>query len=233
MAENGKLGSTILIVDDEQDLSRVLKKSFESKGLRVYSARDGESGLALARKHAPDLVVLDVILPSMDGMEFCRVLRQETAVPILFLTARKSEMDKVLGLKLGGDDYLTKPFAMEELLARIEALLRRTAPKAAKAARAFKRLGELEIDVDRHELRVRGKSVELTPKEFDLLRLLVDADGKVLSRSDLARRLWGSDGDAIGKRTVDQHVARLRRKLGTERRRILTVTNSGYRVRYD
>jgi DNA-binding response OmpR family regulator len=233
MAENGKAGSTILIVDDEQDLSRLLKKSFESKGLRVYSARDGESGLALARKHSPDLVVLDVILPSMDGMEFCRVLRQETAVPILFLTARKSEMDKVLGLKLGGDDYLTKPFAMEELLARIEALLRRTAPKAARAVRALKRLGELEIDVDRHELRVRGKAVELTPKEFDLLRLLVDADGKVLSRSELARRLWGSDGEAIGKRTVDQHVARLRRKLGAERRRILTVTNSGYRVRYD
>jgi two-component system alkaline phosphatase synthesis response regulator PhoP len=159
MAENGKDGSTILIVDDEQDLARVLKKSFESKGLRVYSARDGESGLALARKHSPDLVVLDVILPSMDGMEFCRVLRQETEVPILFLTARKSEMDKVLGLKLGGDDYLTKPFAMEELLARIEALLRRTAPKAARAIRALKRLGELEIDVDRHELRVRGKTV--------------------------------------------------------------------------
>jgi len=223
----------ILVVEDEKDLVRLIKYNFEREGYEVISAADGKSGLDSARRKKPDIILLDVMLPKMDGFEFCRLLRQESKCPVLFLTAKKSEVDRILGLKLGADDYVTKPFSVGELLARVEAILRRSCGQADSSGGSI-RVGDLDVDLDRHEVRVKDKAVELTPKEFDFLKLLLESDGKVLSRDLLMERIWGYDKSMeIDTRTVDQHIARLRRKLKSEGERILTVTNSGYRIRRD
>lgn len=229
------MGNKLLVVEDEKDLVRLIKYNFEKEGHKVVAAHDGESGLALARKEKPDLIILDIMLPKMDGLEFCRTIRGESQVPILFLTAKKSEVDRILGLKLGADDYVTKPFSVGELIARVEAVLRRSGAAAAKEpVAAVLRAGELEVDSERHEVRVKGKPATLTPKEFEFLRLLFRADGKVLSRDILLERIWGYDKSIeIDTRTVDQHIARLRKKLKSEGSRILTVTNAGYRIKLD
>lgn len=222
--------ATILVVEDERDLRYILSANIKGEGYRVVAAADAESALVLTRKQRPDLIVLDVQLPKMDGFELLRILRQEAQVPVIFLTAKKSEVDRVLGLKLGADDYVTKPFSTEELLARIKAILRRTAPKP-EALRGL-RVGGLEVDFDRHEVRVQGKLRRLAPREFQLLTMLIEAKGKVLSRDQLLEAIWGYDESMeINTRTVDQHVARLRRKLLTEKDRIETVTNAGYKIR--
>jgi len=218
----------VLIVEDEPDLLKLLQVTFEKQGYAVFASREPVPGLALARQEKPDLIILDIMMPQMDGLEFCRIIRQETTVPILFLTAKTSEVDRILGLKIGGDDYLTKPFSMGELIARVEALFRR-ASQGKKDPWKGRKPG-LEVDLERREVRVKGKPKRLTPREFDLLRLLVEADGKVLSRETILDTLWGSDHVAeISTRTVDQHVARLRRKLKPEGHRIVTVTKSGYK----
>jgi DNA-binding response OmpR family regulator len=223
----------ILVVEDEKDLVRLIKYNFEREGYEVISAADGKSGLDSARRKKPDIILLDVMLPKMDGFEFCRLLRQESKCPVLFLTAKKSEVDRILGLKLGADDYVTKPFSVGELLARVEAILRRSCGQSDSSGGSI-RVGDLDVDLDRHEVRVKDKAVELTPKEFDFLKLLLESDGKVLSRDLLMERIWGYDKSMeIDTRTVDQHIARLRRKLKSEGERILTVTNSGYRIRRD
>jgi two-component system, OmpR family, alkaline phosphatase synthesis response regulator PhoP len=222
----------ILVVEDESDLVFLLKSNLRREGYQVVSARTAESGLALARKHKPDLIVLDVMLPKMDGFELIKVLRRETTVPVLFLTARKSEIDRVLGLKLGADDYVTKPFSVQELAARIHAILHRARAKDEENGNGVARFGQLEVDFDRHEVRVNGKFRELAPREFQLLKLLIDAKGKVLSRDHLLECIWGVDkGMEVSTRTVDQHIARLRRKLLGERERIVTVTNFGYQIK--
>ncbi|OIO06036.1 MAG: DNA-binding response regulator [Elusimicrobia bacterium CG1_02_63_36] len=228
-------GHKILVVEDEKDIVRLIKYNFEKDGHKVVAAHDGESGLALARKEKPDLIILDIMLPKMDGLEFCRTFRQESQVPILFLTAKKSEVDRILGLKLGADDYVTKPFSVGELIARVEAVLRRAGSAAVKEpVAAVLRAGELEVDAERHEVRIKGRPTTLTPKEFEFLRLLFRADGKVLSRDTLLERIWGYDKSMdIDTRTVDQHIARLRKKLRSEGQRILTVTNAGYRIKLD
>lgn len=215
-------------MDDEKDLVRLLKVNLVRAGFRVISASTAEAGLKLLRKSAPDLLVLDIMLPGMDGLELLRLTRLESEVPVILLSAKGGEIDRVLGLKLGADDYVVKPFSVGELLARISARLRsRRKPPAGKVAAA----GPLRVDFARHEVKVNGKTVRLATKEFQLLKLLLEADGKVLAREQLLELIWGHEaGLELETRTVDQHVARLRRKLGAGGAVIVTVPNFGYKL---
>ena len=220
----------ILLVEDEKDIAFVLSALLRKEGFEVRNAKNGAVGLALARKHKPDLVISDIRMPKMNGHEMIRQLRGESSVPVLFLTARRDEADRVRGFMLGADDYLTKPFSMAELVCRVRALLRRSRRAATPPARAH--AGGLEIDFERHEVRVNGKLKHLAPREFQLLKLLLQGQGKVLSREGLLKEIWGYDeGLGISTRTVDQHVARLRRTLASEKQRIITVKNFGYRFK--
>jgi DNA-binding response OmpR family regulator len=170
------------------------------------------------------------MIPKLDGFELVKIVRRESRAPVLMLTARKDEMDRVLGLELGADDYVTKPFSVRELLARVKALLRRAGP--AEAAASVLRSGGIEMDVERYEVRVRGKDVALTTKEFEFLKILLQAGGRALSRDQILEKVWGYDRSMeIDTRTVDQHVARLREKLGGEAARVATVKNVGYRIK--
>ena len=227
------LKEKILVVEDEKDLVRLIRYNLEKEKFRVVSANDAETGLAIARKQKPDLIILDIMLPKMDGLDFLRALRKESQVPVVLLTAKRSELDRILGLKLGADDYVVKPFSVGELPARVEALLRRTAAAVGPDGdRKPVTVGGIEVDFERHEIKVRGKRTDLTPKEFDLLKLLIEANGKVLSRDQLLERIWGHGKDMeIDTRTVDQHIARLRHKLRSESQRISTVTNFGYQIK--
>lgn len=226
------MAGKILLVEDEKALSRLVRYNLEKEGHRVLAAEDGASGLELARREKPDLVILDVMLPKKDGLEVCRALRAESKVPILFLTAKKSEVDRVLGLRLGADDYVTKPFSVAELCARVEALLRRAGTRGAPTEPGVRGAGGLVVDVERHEVSVRGRPVSVTPREFTFLKLLLEADGRVLTRDSILETVWGVDRSVeIDTRTVDQHIARLRRKLGPEGSRIVTVINSGYKLK--
>jgi DNA-binding response OmpR family regulator len=222
----------ILIVEDEADLVKLLRHGLEKEKFRVTSAKDAETGLKMVRKEKPDLILLDVMLPKMDGLEFLRTIRSEVDVPILLLTAKRSEMDRILGLKLGADDYIVKPFSLAELQARIAAHLRRHSATVGDGNRKSVSVGEVAIDFERHETTVKGQVVYLAPKEFAILKLLIEANGKVLSREQLLRLIWGHDEDVeIDTRTVDQHIARLRRKLGSASDRISTVPNFGYQFK--
>ena len=237
--------ATILIVEDERDLSALLRRHLEDEGHQVEQAFDGQQALAAARAQPPDLVVLDWMLPRMDGLEVCRRLRAESVVPILMLTARAEEMDRVVGLEVGADDYLTKPFSVRELLARVRALLRRveldhsaeTTPSGSRAheplpamppAQPALRAGPLRVDLSERSVTLDGSPLELTPKEFDLLALLVRNPGRAFSREYLVETVWGYDATG-SDRTVDTHVLRLRRKLGAVGERIETVWGIGYR----
>jgi DNA-binding response OmpR family regulator len=218
----------MLIVEDEPDISFVLRANFMKDGYDVVTARSAEHGLKLAHRRDPAVLLLDIMLPKMSGLEMLRELRQFSLSPVLFLTAKKDEVDRILGLKLGATDYVTKPFSLEELRLRVKNLLRRRTRPLASAGTV--RVGGVEIDFERHEISVNGRAVSLTPREFSLLRALVDADGSVLSREQLI-----SDADDRSlepdPRVVDQNVARLRRKLGPERRLIATVSKHGYQMR--
>ncbi len=220
----------VLVVEDDKDIVRLLKYNLEKEGYRFSSAGDGEKGLAAVRKDRPDLLILDVMVPKMDGFELLKIVRREFPMPVLMLTARKEEVDRVLGLELGADDYLTKPFGVRELLARIKALLRRTA--TAQSPATILRCGGIELDAERYEVKVRGKDVSLTSKEFEFLKILLQAGGRALSRDQLLEKVWGYDRSMdIDTRTIDQHVARLREKLGPESARVATVKNVGYRIK--
>ena len=227
-----KTKEKILIVEDEKDLVKLIRYNLEKEKFRVTTARDAETGLKLARKSKPDLILLDIMLPKMDGLEFLRTIRPEVQIPIILLSAKRSEMDRILGLKLGADDYMVKPFSVGELQARIAGLLRRHANGGTgAAAKKSVAIGGIEIDFERHEILVRGKMAHLAPKEFAILKLLIEANGKVLSRDQLLQMIWGHDEDMeIDTRTVDQHIARLRRKLQPESERITTVPNFGYQI---
>jgi len=222
----------ILIVEDEKDLVKILKYNLEKEGYRVAVSTDGEAGLAAFRKEKPGLVILDNMLPKLDGFEFCKIVRQESKVPIIMLTAKTEEVDRILGLELGADDYVTKPYSVREVLARVKAILRRVSDSEGEMS--FVRAGELEVDLERYVVKVKGEQVQLSSKEFEFLKCLLGAKGRVLSRDQLLERVWGYDnGMQIDTRTVDQHIARLREKLGIESPRIVTVKNVGYRIKID
>lgn len=227
----------LLVVEDDLILLETLEYNLTAEGYRVLTATDGLEALEVARKELPDLVVLDVMLPGLDGFEVCRVLRRETAVPILMLTARVSETDRVVGLEVGADDYLTKPFSMREFLARVKALLRRVrldreALSEQSTLLPADRLvfDDLTVDLDRHEAFLKGVSLHLKPKEYELLLFLARHKGMALSRDLILERVWGWDYGG-GTRTVDVHIRWLREKIEptpAEPRRICTVRSVGY-----
>ena len=219
----------ILVVDDEPTIRESVAYALVREGFEVSSAEDGETGLRLALAEQFDAVVLDVMLPGLSGTEVCRRLRAESTVPILMLTARTAEVDRVVGLELGADDYVAKPFAMRELVARVRAQLRRRELDRGEGG-AHRTVGGIEIDFRRHEVRVDGARVELTPTEFKLVALLSSDPGRAWPRRDLMRHLWESEhvGD---ERAVDAHVVNLRRKLEadpSDPRRLVTVRGVGY-----
>ncbi len=233
----------VLVVEDEPALVDTLEYNLLKQGYEVVIAMDGAKALDMARRERPDVVVLDIMLPVMDGFEVCRILRQETNVPILMLTARTDEVDEIVGLEVGADDYLSKPFSMRELMARVKALLRRVrlAREEANEQAAEKRdaalrqetlvFGDLTIDLNRREVSCKGQAQHLKPKEFDLLVFLARNRGIVLSRDLVLERVWGWDYDG-GSRTVDVHVRWLREKIEQDPSRpvrIVTVRGVGYR----
>jgi two-component system response regulator VicR len=227
-----RMNEKILLVEDEKTLAKALKFNLEKEGFRVEVAFDGEEALNAMSGEEPDLVILDLMLPKIDGYEVCRSIRRSSDVPIIMLTARDEDIDKILGLELGADDYMTKPFNTRELLARIKAILRRTVQQAA-AARSFIKVGDLQIDVIKHKVTVKGREVALTSREYNLLSLLASNPGKVYSREELLEEIWGDDysGDV---RTVDVHIRHLREKIEefpAEPNIILTVWGAGYKFR--
>lgn len=222
----------VLVIEDEKDIARLLKYNLEKEGYAVLSASDGEAGLSLARSEKPDFIILDLMLPKLDGMQVCRAVRAEMQVPILMLTAKKEEIDRIVGLELGADDYVTKPFSVRELLARIKSILRRTQPGERNSG-AFT-IGTLSVDFARYTVQIKGKPVALSSKEFEFLKILIQAKGKALTRDQLLEQVWGHDPSLeIDTRTIDQHIARLRDKLGPESKRVITVKNVGYRFDTD
>ncbi len=202
------MARTILVVDDEPTLRETLAEALDADGFRVITAADGREALVQFREHRPELVVLDLMLPELSGIEVCRVIRQESDVPILMLTAKSSEVDKIVGLELGADDYVTKPFSLRELSARIRALLRRSEQVASESL-ATVTVGELTVDLTGHRLLRAGEVVPLKPKVFELLAFLVRHPGQVFSREQLLQQVWGYDY-AGETRTVDVHVHWLR-----------------------
>jgi DNA-binding response OmpR family regulator len=204
----------ILVVEDEALIADAIAARLRSEGYDVQQAADGPSGVAYAQRFEPDLVILDLMLPGLDGLEVCRQIQRDRHVPVLMLTARDDETDLVVGLAVGADDYMTKPFSMRELVARVGALLRRVDALAGIDAPRTLRIDEdIEIDIDARRVRQRGEIVHLTPTEFDLLVGLAERPGRVLTRERLLLDVWGYR-DASGARTVDSHVRALRRKLG-------------------
>ena len=224
----------VLVVEDNPDLAYGLRNSLEIAGHDVVVAADGPQGVERARDCDPDVIVLDLMLPGMDGYRVLRTIREERLeMPVLILTARGEEADKVLGFRLGADDYVTKPFGVLELLARIEALLRRAGQwrEPAVAIAQVERFGDVEVDVNARTVRRAGERVELTPKEFDLLVALLRRQGRVTTRTELLKAVWGYNASVVS-RTVDTHVAELRRKLEIDAaspRHILTVWKVGYK----
>lgn len=226
------MAATVLVVDDEPAISHILRFNLKNEGYRVLTASNAEVGLKLADRHSPDIIILDIMLPKMDGLEMLRILRQEHQTPVLFVSAKNDEIDKILGFKLGADDYIAKPFSVRELMLRVKAILKVTTARPPKGDVNRVCIGGIEIDFERHDVRVRGKAIKLAPREFQILKLLIEAKGKVLSREYLSKCLWGDDESfEIDIRGVDQHIARLRRKLLSERVRITTVSNFGYQMR--
>ncbi len=217
---------TIVVVDDEANIADLVDMYLRRDGFRVVTASNGEDGLRVIQEQRPRLVVLDVGLPDIDGLEVCRRLRATSAIPVIFLTARDTEVDRVLGLELGADDYVTKPFSPAELVARVKAVLRRT--EGGGTTTEIVHVGGVAIDVGRREVRVDDTPVSFTTKEFDLLRFLAERQGLALSRQQILDGVWGYDwfGDA---RTVDVHIAQVRKKVEGAVR-IDTVRGVGYRL---
>ena len=226
------MARTILVVDDEPTLRETVGEALEADGFRVRVAADGREALLRFRADSPDLVILDLMLPELSGVEVCRIVRAESAVPILMLTAKSSEIDKVLGLELGADDYVVKPFSLRELTARVRALLRRTEPALGPAGERVT-LNGLVVDLAGHRLLRDGATVALTPKAFELLSFLLHHPGQVFSREQLLDRVWGYDY-AGETRTVDVHVHWLRSAIEMEPARptlLQTVRGVGYVLR--
>jgi DNA-binding response OmpR family regulator len=220
----------LLIVDRDANQVAVLKTNLEREGHAIDSAVDGQLAIAAVREREPDLIIVDPDVPDMRGFELCRALRQETIAPILILTAKEEEVDKIVALELGADDYITKPFSMNELLARVGARLRRAKRPAASPPRPLA-AGDLRVDLVRREVRKGGRVVDLRLKEFELLAFLMEHPGRTVTRGELLRQIWGYEAYG-GSRTVDVHVNRLREKIEDEPERptrIVTVRGVGYR----
>jgi len=235
------MAEKILVVDDEVSLQETLAYNLKKQGYEVQTTGDGAEALDLAREMDPDLIILDVMLPGLDGFEICRILRREMSTPVLMLTARDDEIDRVVGLEVGADDYMAKPFSMRELVARVKAMLRRvrlireevdqSGGGDAKPKAEILEFGNLRIDMTRREITVDGEVVPFKPKEYELLTFFAQHQGQVLSREFILERVWGWDfiGDS---RTVDVHVRWLREKIEQDPanpRRIITVRGAGYR----
>ena len=229
-----------MVVDDQSNVRTLLREYLSEEGFRVVTAGDGREALYVARREKPDLVLLDILMPEMNGYEFIRRFRMERDTPIILLTARLEETDKVLGLELGADDYVTKPFGMRELLARIHAVLRRAEKPAAPME--VLRAGAIELDRGTHSVSVAGKLVDLTPSEFELLAVLMGAPKRVFSRLDLLQALHPDEGGGLGgafegiERTIDVHVRNLRTKIETDASQphyIETIFGVGYRFNAD
>jgi DNA-binding response OmpR family regulator len=219
----------ILVVDDERNIVELASLYLKQDGFRIISAGDGLSALERIAQDQPALVVLDLMLPKLDGWEVCKRVRSESDLPILMLTARDDDIDKIVGLELGADDYLTKPFNPRELVARVKAILRRTEPRRPKEDEQALHIGNLVVDAARREARVEGRLVDLRAKEFDLLLALIENQGIVLTREKLLDMVWGFD--FYGQtRTVDVHVAHLRNKLAGCTADIETVWGVGYKL---
>lgn len=231
------MAEKILIVEDDPTLQETLAYNLKRQGYEVDTAEDGKTALDLAAKSNPDLVVLDIMLPVLDGLEVCRILRKNSNVPILMLTARDDEIDRVLGLELGADDYLTKPFSMREFLARVKAQFRRVrfdredVDTQVPISSEIITFENLSIDLARHEISIDGKPLNLKPKEFELMEYLARHKGQVLSRELILDQVWGWDFTG-GSRTVDVHIRWLREKIEADPAnpdRIITVRGAGYR----
>ena len=236
------MSQKVLVVEDEVTLLETLVYNLQRQGYEVVSAQDGYEALEIAREEKPDLLLLDIMLPGLDGFEVCRILRKEMSIPILMLTARDEEVDKVVGLEVGADDYLTKPFSMRELMARVKALLRRVRLIREEVSATRERtgtvdidaplqFGNMEVDLARREVRLEGKPVRIKPKEFDLLVFLARNRGIALSRDLILDRVWGWEHDG-SSRTVDVHIRWLREKIEPDpgnAQRIITVRGIGYR----
>lgn len=244
--------ATIVIVEDERDLNNLIRSHLEQEGHTIYQAFDGPAGTALVNQCRPDVVILDWMLPGRDGLAVCRQIRQQHLMPIIMLTARSDEIDRVMGLEVGADDYVVKPFSIRELLARVRSILRRvaldtamhTAPLDGQAVATADRYvtlppgpepvvhGALRIDPADRRVRLGDQEIDLTRREFDLLTLLAAHPGRAFSREFLLERVWGYDYDGAD-RTVDSHIAQLRRKLGAVGVHIATVWGVGYRWKSD
>jgi DNA-binding response OmpR family regulator len=220
----------ILIADDEPNLVATLKFNLEKEGYGVLTASDGEEAVASVRQEHPDLLVLDLMLPKLSGMEVCRVVRRESSLPIIMLTAKTDEVDRVLGLEIGADDYVTKPFSVKELIARVRAQLRRASESPIQVSEVLT-AGDLRLDAGKREVTRSGSTLDLRPKEFDLLHVLMRNRGRVLSRNQLLEAVWGYA--AYGQtRTVDVHVGRVREHIEADPAHpsyIVTVRGVGYR----
>ncbi|MBI3973587.1 MAG: response regulator transcription factor [Chloroflexi bacterium] len=223
------MSSTVLVADDEQNIVDLVALYFKTEGFRVQSAADGVEALEKVRRDRPDAVILDIMLPRLDGWEVCRQIRKDSTVPIIMLTARSEDVDKIVGLEIGADDYVTKPFNPRELIARVKAVLRRSqvTPEAGATVGA----GNVHIDPARREVYVAGKVVPMRNKEFDLLHFLAQEQGRVLTRDLILQRVWGYD--YLGEsRTIDVHIAWLREKLSTSGAdvQIQSVRGLGYKL---
>jgi DNA-binding response OmpR family regulator len=232
------MSEKVLVVEDDLVLRETLAYNLDKEGYEVLTAEDGSYAVTLAKEQMPDLVLLDIMLPGIDGFEVCRILRQESNAPVIMLTARDDEVDKIVGLEVGADDYLTKPFSMRELLARIKAQLRRVrllrqefAGEMETSSSEKLRFGALILDLERREVSLGGELLPLKPKEYELLTHLAQNEGRVLSRDQLLEDVWGWDYSG-GSRTVDVHVRWLREKIeedASNPMRIITVRGVGYR----
>jgi len=228
---NGVMGARILVAEDDKKQAELIRRYLENEGHTVVVVHDGRAAIDECRQRVPDLAVLDVMMPKVDGLDVCRVLRSETDMPIVLVTARTTEDDVLLGLDLGADDYITKPFSPRELVARVRVVLRRTMRTAQPADRVLA-VGDLEIDLDRHEVRLRGAAVECTPTEFRILAKLSTAPGRAFTRQKLIEEAFGFDHYALD-RTVDVHVMNLRRKIEddpTQPRYVQTIYGVGYKL---
>ncbi len=223
------MNQKILVVDDELDILKVVRAYLEQSGFRVITASDGQQALAVFRHEQPDLIVLDLNLPKMDGLDVCRAIRRESNTPIIMLTARVEETDRLIGLEIGADDYIVKPFSPREVVARVRTVLRRSAPAAEQPSSIT--LGALTIDPIKHEVRLQGRSIDLTPSEFNVLLAMASQPGRAFSRMDLLDAALGEAYEGY-ERSIDVHIKNLRQKLGDEPRNpmyVLTVYGVGYK----